>query len=39
MISPFKLKIHLERIKKKLKTVQEGIKELDLLIRKVEGMK
>ncbi len=39
MISPFKLKIHLERIKEKLETVKEGIEELDVLIKKVEGMK
>ncbi len=37
-ISPFKLKIHLERIKEKLKTVQEGIEELDLLIKKVDKL-
>ncbi len=37
-ISPFKLKIHLERIKEKLKTIQEGIEELDLLIKKVDKL-
>lgn len=36
LISPYKLKLHLVRIKKKFKNVQEALTDLDLLIKQID---